>query len=217
MMMNEQQLIKKVPVEQIHVNSWNPFSMRPELFEALVKHIKKEGLIGNVIVRPCSCSQIEGSHYEIIDGENRFQAAQDRRIALKEIDCLIEDKNDVEARLETINFNLEHGEIVKEKFDSLIKDIESKWNLPKEEIANRLFISKEELSLRLAPLKMKVDQPKIKLEAKLPTFTISARMHSRKDYEFVSNILRNIMKEEECDESSALLSVFSDWLKSSSN
>jgi len=109
---------KKVPIERIHPNSWNPFSMKPQLFEALVKHIQKEGLMGSTYVRPCECPKIEGSHFEIIDGENRWMAAKDRRINLSEMECLVGAKSDVDARLETINFNLEHGEIVREKFEA---------------------------------------------------------------------------------------------------
>ncbi len=195
----------KVPSDRIHPNSWNPFSMKPEPFEALVKHVQKEGLLGQIVVRPCQCSRIEGVHYEIIDGENRWMVAQDRRVDIKEMVCLVEDKDDIEARLETINFNLEHGEIVQEKFQALIKDIETRAKLSIPEIAGRLFLPSQELALRITPVNVKVDQPRIDLQAKLPTFTISARMHSRKDYDYVDSILRSIMREDECDEASALL------------
>jgi len=202
----------KIPVDKIHPNSWNPFSMKPELFEALVRHIQKEELLGHIIVRPCDCPQIQGSHYEVIDGEHRLIAVQDRRVDLKEIPCLVEDKDDVEARLETLNFNLEHGEVVPEKFEALVRELESSARLSREQLADRLFISQEELKLHLAPVKIVPDAaPKIELTARNPTFTISARMHSRTDYDFVNSILKDIKEREECDEASAMLAVFRAW------
>ncbi len=164
--------------------------------------------MGQIIVRPCECSKIEGSHFEIIDGENRWMAAQDRRIDLAELDCLVENKDDIEARIETINYNQERGEVVREKLDALIKDIESRGKITKEDIAKRLFISPENLMLRVTPLLVKAEPAKVRLEARLPTFTISARMHSREDYDFINSILGSIMESEECDQASALLSVF---------
>lgn len=212
-MEEESSALKKVPIELIHPNPWNPFSMRPELFEALVRHIEREGMFGQIVVRRCPCLQIKESHYEIIDGENRFFAAQDRRIDLQEINCLIVEKDDVEARLETINYNLEHGELIPEKFDALLKDIERRGNLSRHDIATKLFVRPEDLATKLPLVNTNLKPVKIEFQAKMPTFTISTRMHSRKDYEFVNSILQSIMKDEECDEASAMISVFGAYSK----
>ena len=54
--------------------------------------------------------------------------------------------------------------------------------------------------LRVTPLLVEAEPAKVRLEARLPTFTISARMHSREDYDFINSILGSIMESEECDQ-----------------
>jgi len=76
-----------------------------------------------------------------------------------------------------------------------------------------MFVTQEELITKIAPPDIRVEPPKIQLEARRPTFTITARMHSRKEYEFVDSMIQEIMDGEECDEASAILFVFRAYSK----
>ena len=52
-----------IAVERIHPNAWNPNSMKPEIFDALVQDIKQNSFLGAILVRKCLCKNVEGNHY----------------------------------------------------------------------------------------------------------------------------------------------------------
>jgi len=206
---------QEVETERLHPNSWNPFSMKPETLEELVQDVLQRGIQYPITVRPCKCEMIPGGHYEIIDGEHRYIAATDRRIDSKSITCKIEEKDDIEARLETINLNRLRGDRIQERFEKLIMELESKYSLSKEQIAKGFHMRLDALQMELKPVTMHASQtPKIELKARGKAYSVSARLHSRKEFEFISKIMRSVMEKDECDEGSALMAIFQEYEKS---
>ncbi|MBM3897703.1 MAG: hypothetical protein FJ358_04165 [Thaumarchaeota archaeon] len=56
---------------------------------------------------------------------------------------------------------------------------------------------------------------KIELQGRRQTFTVSASIPSKQQYDMIMQILEKIMKKEECDKGYAMVKVFSDYSKAS--
>ena len=198
-----------ITVDKIHPNTWNPNSMKPEIFEALVEDIRRSGFLGAILVRPCGCPNMEGKHYEIVDGEHRWLASQDRRLDLKEIPCYVVERDDVSARIETVTRNREHGELVREKLAKLVGELTSTFKLRMEDVREKMMIPEQEFKLIVNPIEIKApDISKVKLHGRRQIFQVSALLASREQYEFINKILDNVMDREECTKGEALYKVF---------
>jgi ParB-like chromosome segregation protein Spo0J len=201
-----------VAIERIHPNAWNPNSMKPEIFDALVQDIKQNSFLGAILVRKCLCNNVDGNHYEVIDGEHRWLACQDRRLDLKDIPCYIVDRDDVSARIETVTRNREHGEIVKEKFAKLVTELKDSFKLPLENIRSRMMIPDKEFSLILNPVSAKAEPiKKLEFQGRRQTFIVSASIPSKQQYDMIMQILENVMKKEQCDKGYAMVRIFSEY------
>jgi hypothetical protein len=205
--------ITKIETEKIHPNSWNPFSMSPQQLDNLVQDIRRSGVEHPISVRACGCDLIPGQHYEIVDGEQRFTAATDRRLDFQELECSVLELDDVQARIRTVNLNMLKGEVIPERFQNLVRELELKYSVSRETIASGFYMKLEELSMKLETPQIKPRLPKMKLDAKVTVYSVNARLHSREEYEFVHGILNQIMENSECDEGSALYSVFEGYKK----
>jgi len=89
--------IEKISVDKIKPNTWNPNQMTEEQEKYLEQEYKRIGYVQPILVRP------KGNHYEIIDGEHRWKVA--KKVGFKEIECVIVEMSDEEAKLTTINMN----------------------------------------------------------------------------------------------------------------
>ena len=206
-MTQEQRQSVLLKTDRVHPNSWNPFSMSLERFQGLLLDIKEKGQRYPIEVRPCNCGTPEEQHHEITDGESRWLVAQQLRRT--EIECYIKELSDVEARLETNNLNHLRGDIVPERFERLMDELDRKYSMPKEKVAIGLHMSIDELNMELNPVKQTLDhEPRQKLEARAVTYSISARLHSKRMFEEINSVLREIMQTEECDEGMAIYQVF---------
>lgn len=203
----------KISTNKIHPNSWNPFSMSPEQIDNLVQDIRMNGVEYPLTARKCSCDLIEGDHYEIVDGEQRFTAATDRRLDLAELECNVLELDDAEARMRTVNLNALKGDIIPERFQKLVKELETKFKLSRETIASGFYMKLDDLNVKLAPTQTSARAPVRMRLAKGTIYSVSARLHSRKQFEYVRGILARIMKELECDEATAMLEVFETYDK----
>jgi hypothetical protein len=65
--------IKKVPIEAVTPNSWNPKEKDTEEYHKVKRSLELHGLRGAILVREARAGS--GFDYEIIDGEQRFTAA----------------------------------------------------------------------------------------------------------------------------------------------
>lgn len=63
-----------VPIDQVRPNSWNPKDKDTKSFADVKASIAENGLRGFIVVRD---NPIEGSPYEIIDGEQRWRACKE--------------------------------------------------------------------------------------------------------------------------------------------
>lgn len=64
--------LKKVPVEQIQANGWNPKDKDTKEYKQVVRSIQENGLRDPIIVR-----EVGKDSYEVIDGEQRYTAAKE--------------------------------------------------------------------------------------------------------------------------------------------
>ncbi|MBI2184984.1 MAG: ParB N-terminal domain-containing protein [Thaumarchaeota archaeon] len=211
--MEEPNAMKTTPVaiavDRIHANSWNPNSMKPEIFEALVEDIKRNGFLGAILVRNCSCRNFDSEHFEIVDGEHRWLASQDRRIDLHKIPCYIVERDDISARVETVTRNREHGDFVREKLVKLIGELKGPFSLREEDIRARMMIPEAEFSLILNPVNMKPEPVrKLELHGRRPSFTVTASISSKEQYDMITGMLDTVMQEEQCDKGHAMVKVF---------
>lgn len=198
-----------IAINKIHPNAWNPNSMKPEIFEALVEDIRRSGFLGAILVRLCKCPNMKERHYEIVDGEHRWLACQDRGVDLKEIPCYVVERDDVSARIETVTRNREHGELVREKLVKLIGELTSTFKLRMEDVRDKMMIPEQEFKLIVNPIEIKApDTSRVKLHGRRQTFQVSALLASREQYEFINKILDKVMEGEECTKGEALYTVF---------
>lgn len=99
--------MKTIPLSQIEANPWNPNRMTGLKYDSLVQAISKEKRLRQpLLVRK------KGERFEIIDGAHRAQGA--RQAKLEEVDCVVIEMSEQEAKAATIAMNN-----IKGKFDDL--------------------------------------------------------------------------------------------------
>lgn len=92
--------LKKVNISEVSVNGWNPKDKNTKEYKQVVRSIENNGLRDPVIVR-----EVNG-HYEVIDGEQRYTAANE--LGYKEIWVYNEGKMDeAEAKALTIWYQVQ--------------------------------------------------------------------------------------------------------------
>ena len=124
-----------IDINKIKPNPYNPNIMDEKLFEETKNNIKKEGLVGAIIVRK------EKDEYIIIDGEHRWKAA--KKLEYKEIPTIILDKNLPEAMISTINFNKLRGEFDTLKLAEVVHELNKTYTI--EELEKELGYTQDEL------------------------------------------------------------------------
>lgn len=91
--------IKKVNIEDVRPNSWNPKEHNQQIIDWLKQSIQSMGF-----KQPLSVRQNDG--YEILDGEQRYKAMQE--LGAKEIYIYDNGKvSDEEAKTETLNWQIQ--------------------------------------------------------------------------------------------------------------
>jgi ParB family transcriptional regulator, chromosome partitioning protein len=101
---------RKLPIEQIRANPYNPrryFS--EENLSDLAASIKEHGIVQPILVRPIKDEDLGGARFEIIAGERRWRAAQ--KAALHEVPVLIRDVADREALELAIIENVQRSDL----------------------------------------------------------------------------------------------------------
>lgn len=130
--------IKIIPINQIRENNWNPNELDSEGFKVLVQNIKDQR-VG--YTQPIEVREIAENEYEVIDGAHRFRACKEA--GLTEIECVISDYDDTQAKLETIAKNKIRGNINLVKAANLISELNKDITL--EKIGDRAFYNQQEL------------------------------------------------------------------------
>jgi ParB family chromosome partitioning protein len=101
----------KIPLSSIEDNPWNPNKMTGLKYDSLVQAISKDKRLRQpLLVR--QIEKVPWPKYQIVDGEHRAKAA--RQAKLEEVDCVVIDLTEQEAKAATIAMNN-----IKGKFDDL--------------------------------------------------------------------------------------------------
>ncbi|MFO8056113.1 MAG: ParB N-terminal domain-containing protein [bacterium] len=128
-----------VPIGSISTNPWNPNRMDPDKRKTLRREIKKNGFVSPILVRP----RQEG--YQVVDGEHRYIIATE--LGLSEVPCVVENLDDTEARLKTLQLNGLRGENDPDKLARLLKHLA--YTMDPEELARKLPWSEIEINQML--------------------------------------------------------------------
>ena len=86
-----------IELNKITPNASNPNVVSEDILAKLRAEISQKGLCVPIIVRR------RGDGYEIVDGYHRWTICQD--LGWKEIPCIIQDYDDNEAKMKTIQLN----------------------------------------------------------------------------------------------------------------
>ena len=105
--------VKKVPIEDIKPNDYNPNVMSDAKFEALIYNIEKEG----EMLQPILLNK----DLVIIDGEHRWRAS--KQAGLTEIWAIVVETSEEEAKVKTIGFNNIQGQFDPLKLNELLNQL----------------------------------------------------------------------------------------------
>lgn len=108
--------LRHVAPAMLHPNAWNPNVMSEEDYVKALESIERFGFIDPITVR-----EIEGAGYEIIDGENRWRAALDKRLEV--VPIIVLEVDDDDARALTIVLNELRGQADQGRLASLVADL----------------------------------------------------------------------------------------------
>ena len=111
-------IIKKIRLEDLQPNLWNPNEMSEEQEKFLEREYKRIGYVQPILVRP-----LPDNKYQIIDGEHRWKVA--RKVGLREIECVVVELSEEEAKLTTINMNKIKGVDNPIKLAELLEDLKN--------------------------------------------------------------------------------------------
>jgi ParB family transcriptional regulator, chromosome partitioning protein len=136
--------ITMIKVDKISPNVYNPNIIMEDIWIKLTEEIKEKGLCEPIIVRKA------GDGYEVVDGEHRLNICRD--LGWEEIPCIIQDFDDKEARIKTIQLNYMRGSPIPLKLASLIHDLNKEIKL--EDLAKRLPYEEVQLMDSLELLKL---------------------------------------------------------------
>lgn len=139
--------ITQVRIDKIHPNKYNPNVVSADILAKLGAEIGQKGLCEPIIVR------FSPDGYEIIDGEHRWRICRD--LGWREIPCIIQDYNDNEAKIKTLQLNYMRGSVIPVKLASLIHDLSKEIKL--EDLAKRLPYEELHLMDQLELLKLPED------------------------------------------------------------
>ena len=157
--------IKIISIDQITPNDYNPNIVPGDILAKLRAEIAQKGLCEPIIVRS------SGSGYILVDGQHRWQVCKE--LGFKEIPCIVQDYDDNEAKIKTLQLNYLRGSAVPIRLASLIHDLNREVKL--EDLAKRLPYEEVQMMDSLELLKLpdgfgkELEEQALKEEAELPS------------------------------------------------
>ena len=139
--------ITLIELNKIIPNDYNPNVVPEDILAKLRAEIGQKGLTQPIIVRS------RGNGYEIVDGYHRWLICKE--LGWQEIPCIVQDFDDTEAKIKTLQLNYMKGSSVPVKLASLIYDLSKEIKL--EELAKRLPYEKPQMLDNLELLKLPED------------------------------------------------------------
>lgn len=140
--------IKLIKIDQIFPNNYNPNVVSEDILAKLRAEISQKGLCEPIILR-----RKGNDGYEIVDGEHRWRVCQE--LGWEEIPCIIQDYDDNEAKIKTLQLNYMRGSAVPVKLASLIHELSKEIKL--EDLAKRLPYEEPQMLNNLELLKLPED------------------------------------------------------------
>lgn len=140
--------ITKINPDNIFPNTYNPNVVDPDIMAKLRAEIGQKGLAVPITVR----RRGDGA-YEIVDGEHRWRICKE--LGLKEMPCVVQDYNDAEAKIKTIQLNYMRGQVIPYKLAELIYDLDKEITLS--DLAQRLPYDEKQLENNLELLNLPAD------------------------------------------------------------
>lgn len=153
-----------IKTELIKPNGYNPNIVPEDTLAKLRQEIAQNGLTVPITVRS------SGNGYEVVDGEHRWRICRD--LGFKEIPCIIQEFDDNEAKIKTLQLNYMHGYAVPVKLAALIHDLSKEIKL--EDLSRRLPYEELQMMDVLELLKLpedfgkSIEEQAMKEEAELP-------------------------------------------------
>lgn len=157
--------IKNISIDLISPNTYNPNVIEDGMLAKLRAEISQKGLCEPIIVRS------SGNGYIIVDGEHRWQVCKE--LGFKEIPCIVQEYNDTEAKVKTLQLNYLRGSAVPIRLASLIHDLNQ--DIRFEDLAKRLPYNEPQMMDTLELLKLpddygsELEAQTLKEEAELPS------------------------------------------------
>jgi len=200
-------LTLKIPLDKLVVNPeiLARVKVDEEYLKFLMKSFSEDGQLHPITVRP-----LPDGRYEIIDGLHRFEAA--KRLKWKDIEANVISADDLEAKFLALKANIIRRSLEPVDEGNLIYRIMVKHKLTEKQVAEKLGVSTEWVSKRLAlVLKVHEEVRKLVAEGKLSlghAVVISKIKDLNKQVKFAKLILKNNWTVKQTEE--ALVEFLSD-------
>lgn len=138
---------REVRPSELHPNAWNPNVMSQEDYDKALESIDRFGFVDPITVR-------EGPEgFEIIDGENRWRAARDKK--LPTVPIIVLDVSDDDARALTIVLNELRGKPDQARLAELVADLASRRSVL--ELERVLPFKRSQLAQMVAARREEID------------------------------------------------------------
>lgn len=138
---------REVRPAELHPNAWNPNVMSQEDYDKALESIERFGFVDPITVR----EDLKG--FEIIDGENRWRAASERR--LPTVPIIVLEVDDDDARALTIVLNELRGQPDPTRLAALVQDLASRR--PMAELERVLPFRRSQLAEMVAARREEID------------------------------------------------------------
>ena len=157
---SEGETIKKIKVVDIEPNTEQARkTFSEESIEELAKSIKTYGILQPIIV------ENKGDFYRIIAGERRWRAA--KKAGLKEVPCLVRDENEQKNKEISLIENIQRENLNPIEKALGYKQLIDNYNLRQQDLADRLGISRTNVTNTLRILNLDPRVISLALEGKL--------------------------------------------------
>ena len=118
----EEAEFRRIPIEQIEANLWNPNELDEATFNMLVDNLSQVGMNMTILVTPVrnDSGEVIPNRFRIIDGEQRFRGLQLSGAAA--VRCMVKyEITEDEQKFQTMRMNKLRGDINKKKFQAMVE------------------------------------------------------------------------------------------------
>ena len=109
--------VREVPIEQVHINTWNPNRMSENQKATLARNMEKYDYRSLVIVR----EDEERGGFEIVDGEHRYRELMQQGVT--DLQVCVQKLSKADAMISTLAMNNVHGNVDAVPMALMIKDM----------------------------------------------------------------------------------------------